>query len=65
MIDEDDLTEAETLGVLDSGDQASDDAISALVALGYKSAEASKVVKRVDADCKNREMLIREALQSL
>ncbi|OBX09490.1 Holliday junction ATP-dependent DNA helicase RuvA [Gallibacterium salpingitidis] len=41
-----------------------DDAISALVALGYKSTEAEKMVKRVAQPDLNSEQLIREALKN-
>lgn len=43
---------------------ATDDAISALVALGYKPAEAEKMVKRVAKPEWDSEQLIREALKS-
>lgn len=43
---------------------ATDDAISALVALGYKLAEAEKMVKRVAKPEWDSEQLIREALKS-
>ncbi|KGQ26371.1 Holliday junction ATP-dependent DNA helicase RuvA [Gallibacterium anatis CCM5995] len=43
---------------------AMDDAISALVALGYKPAEAEKMVKRVAKPEWDSEQLIREALKS-
>ena len=42
-----------------------DDAISALVALGYKQQEASRMVKSVDSENLNSEQLIRQALQSM
>lgn len=41
-----------------------DDAISALVALGYKPTEAEKMVKRVAQPDLNSEQLIREALKN-
>ena len=41
------------------------DAISGLIALGYKPAEASKLVHALDADGKSSEDLIREALKNL
>lgn len=44
---------------------AQSDAISALVALGYKPAEAEKVVTSVNADGLTEEQLIRAALQSM
>ncbi|OBX00955.1 Holliday junction ATP-dependent DNA helicase RuvA [Gallibacterium genomosp. 1] len=43
---------------------ATDDAISALVALGYKPAEAEKMVKRVAKPEWDSEQLIREALKN-
>ncbi|OBX09312.1 Holliday junction branch migration protein RuvA [Gallibacterium genomosp. 3] len=41
-----------------------DDAISALIALGYKPADAEKMVKRVAQPDLNSEQLIREALKN-
>jgi len=41
------------------------EAISALEALGYKIAEATKVVNQIDDGQKNAEQLIRQALQKL
>ncbi len=46
-----------------AADDASGDAISALVALGYKPAEASRLVGRVKADGLASEEIIRLALQ--
>lgn len=43
----------------------SDEAISALEALGYKPQEASKIVTKIDDGNKSCEQLIREALQAL
>ena len=43
---------------------ARDDAISALVALGYKPPEASRMVQAVESDGLNSETLIRQALQA-
>jgi len=43
---------------------AKDEAVEALVALGYKPAEADKMVKVVDGENLNTEELIRQALQS-
>ena len=43
---------------------AKDEAIEALVALGYKPAEANKMVKIVGGENLNTEELIRQALQS-
>ena len=45
-------------------DNPQDDAIAALVALGYKPLDAEKMVKRIDGADLNREQLIREALKS-
>jgi len=42
-----------------------DDAISALVALGYKASEAGRMVKSVDAENQSSEDIIRLALQSM
>ena len=42
-----------------------DDAIGALIALGYKSADASRAVRAVEGDNPERENLIRSALQFL
>jgi len=42
-----------------------DDAISALVALGYKSSEAGRMVKSVDVENQSSEDIIRLALQSM
>lgn len=44
---------------------ASDEAVSALVALGYKSAQAEKVVKQVATEDMSSEQVIREALRSM
>lgn len=41
-----------------------DDAIAALVALGYKASEAEKMVKKVANPDLNSEQLIREALKA-
>jgi Holliday junction DNA helicase RuvA len=41
------------------------DAIGALIALGYKAAEASRAVHAIEADSAQREDLIRNALQHL
>lgn len=41
------------------------DAISALIALGYKPAEASRAVSFIDDDTKDTQVLIRDALRSL
>lgn len=48
-----------------SQDNAQDDAIAALVALGYKQAQAEKTVKALRAPGKTSEVLIREALKSM
>lgn len=47
-----------------SGD-AEEDAVSALIALGYKPAQASKAVSNVAESGMNSETLIREALKSM
>ncbi|MFZ7187983.1 Holliday junction branch migration protein RuvA [Avibacterium avium] len=41
-----------------------DDAVAALIALGYKASEAEKMVKKVAAPALNSEQLIREALKA-
>ena len=41
------------------------EAISALVALGYKPQEASRAISRVQADADSSEQLIRLALKSM
>ena len=41
-----------------------DEAVSALIALGYKPAEAEKMVKKVAKPDLNSEKLIREALKA-
>ena len=43
---------------------SSDEAISALIALGYKSSEAEKMVKRVAKPDLTSEQVIREALKA-
>ncbi len=48
----------------DAGAVALNEATSALMALGYKSAEIARLFKTIDADDKDAEALIREALQS-
>lgn len=50
---------------MDAKPSSRQDAISALVALGYKPAEASKVVNKIDDAEKSSEVLIREALRQL
>lgn len=49
----------------DSASAVIDDAISALVALGYKQPEARRAVLKVEAADNSREQLIRLALQSM
>ncbi len=44
---------------------AAQDAIAALIALGYKASEAEKAVKRIAKEDLNSEQLIREALKSM
>jgi len=46
-------------------DSPFDDAISALVALGYKASEAGRMVKSVEAENQSSEEIIRLALQSM
>ena len=53
-----------TAGKPSPADPASD-AISGLIALGYKPAEASKLIHALNADDKSSEDLIREALKNL
>ncbi|MGH8177450.1 MAG: Holliday junction branch migration protein RuvA, partial [Steroidobacter sp.] len=48
-------------GAVDSGAQA--EAFSALIALGYKPAEVTRLLKSVDASVKTTEEIIRRALQ--
>ena len=45
-------------------ENSSDEAISALIALGYKSSEAEKMVKRVAKPDLTSEQVIREALKA-
>ncbi|KGQ71008.1 Holliday junction DNA helicase RuvA [Chelonobacter oris] len=45
-------------------DSPQEDAIAALIALGYKPADAEKMIKRVAATDLNSEQLIREALKN-
>jgi len=58
-------TATESHQVLDMPESPIDDAISALVALGYKSQEALRMVKSVDSQNLNSESIIRLALQSM
>jgi Holliday junction DNA helicase RuvA len=44
---------------------ASEDAVAALIALGYKPAQASRAVSKIAADGMSSEALIREALRSM
>ena len=46
-----------------SGDQQTRDAISALISLGYKPPEASRMVSRIDCDGMSSEAIIRAALK--
>lgn len=52
-------------GVVTMNADAATDAVSGLVALGYKPAEASKLIHALDAGEKTSEDLIREALKNL
>lgn len=58
-----DLTVAASQDLPASVNQILQEAISALVALGYKPQEASRVVSRVEANGKTCEDIIREALK--
>lgn len=57
------LTPSPAQPILNPTVNAVDDAISALIALGYKSTEATKRVKAIKADGLSSEQLIRQALQ--
>ncbi|MDF2153698.1 Holliday junction branch migration protein RuvA [Vibrio sp. CAU 1672] len=61
------FTDAAPLDAADqaNGDNAQDEAISALLALGYKSVQATKVVSQVAKPEMTSEQLIREALKSM
>ena len=48
-----------------AAESPSSEALSALIALGYKAAEANRMVKAVEAEGLSSEQLIRAALQSL
>ena len=50
-------------GMVNSGGGAQSEAFSALVALGYKPAEVTRLLKSVDSSAKTTEELIRGALQ--
>ena len=52
-------------GVAAAGDDPVADAVSALVALGYKGPEASRMVRKVDCDGLASEDIIRAALQAM
>ncbi|MDG3087711.1 Holliday junction branch migration protein RuvA [Vibrio hannami] len=52
-------------GVADKSANAVEEAVSALVALGYKPQQASKVISQVATDDMTSETLIREALKSM
>ena len=51
-------------GMVNSGGGAQSEAFSALVALGYKPAEVTRLLKSVDSSAKTTEELIRGALQA-
>jgi len=53
-----------TLGTEPSKANQADEAIQALVALGYKPAEAERLVKAVAAEGKDSEVIIRDALKA-
>lgn len=52
-----------TEGAVNSGNGAQSEAFSALVALGYRPAEVTRLLKAVDSSAKTTEELIRGALQ--
>ncbi len=49
---------------LNEQDIPASEAISALIALGYKAAEAEKLVKKISKPALSSEQLIREALKA-
>lgn len=51
--------------VIVASNSAEDEAISALIALGYKTAQAEKAVKQVTKDGMKSEAIIRDALRSM
>ncbi|EOD79720.1 Holliday junction DNA helicase RuvA [Grimontia indica] len=51
--------------VVAASNDPKDEAISALIALGYKAAQAEKVVKQVAVDGMKSEAIIRDALRSM
>jgi len=53
-----------TLGTEPSKANQADEAVQALVALGYKPAEAERLVKAVAAEGKDSEVIIRDALKA-
>lgn len=56
---------ASTAAPLDERDQALADAVSALVALGYRPPDASRMARAVDDGAKTSEEIIRAALRSV
>ena len=58
-------TAAFTAGGVASSDFMRQDAIEALIALGYKAGDAGKMVRKVNQEVNTREELIRMALQGL
>lgn len=52
-------------GVYSTAQSSQDEAISALIALGYKYSQAEKTVKQVTKDGMKSEKIIREALRSM
>ncbi|MFA0086336.1 Holliday junction DNA helicase RuvA [Vibrio sp. 10N.286.49.C2] len=58
-------TDAAPIDGMSSSNNAEDEAVSALLALGYKSAQASKVVSQVAKPGMSSEALIREALRTM
>lgn len=53
-----------SLGTAQSQANQADEAVQALVALGYKPAEASRLVNAVSSEGKDSEVIIREALRA-
>ena len=60
---EDVLEQSKEIEATDTGMQA--EAVQALTALGYGSAESLRAVKKVSVDCASVEDLLREALKNL
>ncbi len=60
-----DAAPVDIVPVVDSAQQAQEEAVSALVVLGYKPQQASKVVSQVAQPGMSSETLIRDALKSM